>query len=125
MTSDPLAQEIKLLFTDDNAKRFLSKYWQERRQLLGIPSAGFCYLASHTFYQLVDDNQIYMVKKWTPKDQPEIGHFWVESLADGKIIDLTADQFPGGYPFYGSGKKAIIRTGGSIAKFMSLILVNG
>ena len=121
MNNTILIEKIKSQFTDENAKLFFNKYWRERRKSSGIVSTGFCYLASHAFYQLVDDEHNYIIKKYTPENEPEFGHFWIEDVRDNSIIDITSDQFVNGYPYYQNGKPARIKLNDKIEKFISFI----
>lgn len=123
MNNTTLIEKIKLQFTNQNAKKFFSKYWRERRNISGIASTGFCYLAAHTFYQLVDNKHNYTVKKYTPENEPEFGHFWIEDIKDNSIIDITSDQFVNGYPYYKNGKLARIKLNNKISLFISNVNV--
>ena len=116
-----LIENIKSQFTDENAKLFFSKYWRDKRKSNGIVSTGFCYLASHAFYQLVNDNHNYVIKKYTPEDEPAYGHFWIEDIRNNSIIDITSDQFINGYPYYNKGKSARIKLSDKIENFISLV----
>lgn len=116
-----IIENIKLQFTDENAKLFFSKYWRDKRKLTGISSTGFCYLASHAFYQFVDDEHNYVIKKYIPENEPAFGHFWIEDIRNNSIIDITSDQFINGYPYYSKGKNAKIKLNDKISKFIGLI----
>ena len=112
-----LTVAIKNQFTDDNAELFLNKYWQKLRLETKISSTGFCYLASHSFYELALPIGKYKIKKITGK----VGHFWIEDVETNNIIDLTSDQYIDGFKHYLNGKTATTRSSADIKKFIDLV----
>jgi hypothetical protein len=117
-----LKNKIKSQFTDENAKKFLSSYWRNKRKSSGIESTGFCYLASSSFKHLVDDSENYVVKKW--KKTGDDSHFWVENKLTGEIIDLTGDQYIDGFSDYSNNKNTMNRKKLplKLKKFIELLL---
>jgi hypothetical protein len=107
MNRNDLENKIKSQFTDENAKKFLSTSWRNKRKDSFIKSTGFCYLASSSFKHLVDDPENYIVKKWNKTGGDS--HFWVVNEKTGEIIDLTGDQYPDGFSYYSNSKNAMNR----------------
>ena len=98
-----ILEAIRAQFAVETNMRFLHPQWKKRRKEGAISSTGFCYLATHAYFELMGGiaSQL-VVKKWADTSNSIDGHFWVEKQT-GEIVDLTKDQYPTGFKHYSEG----------------------
>jgi hypothetical protein len=99
-----IIQAIKAQFCIEANRRFLLPEWRKRHRESNVASTGFCYVATHAYFELMGGSSSQLViKKWVDTPNPADGHFWVEKES-GEIVDLTADQYKTGFKHYAEGK---------------------
>ena len=104
---------IRSCFTDANADRLLvNADWKSKRKESGIPSTGFCYLATFAYYELMG-----------AKQDSAGGHYWIECTSGDcqLIIDLTENQYPKGFQYYGQGLPTDFRPNKRTKAFTNLV----
>ena len=111
-------RSIKARFNDQAAVAFLTSTWQERRTRSGIPSTGFCYVASWAYFSLMGGEKAGLRVFKTGRG--EDGHFWVESIREGRV-DITADQFPDGFDYSEGRVRAMCSDPYAVGAFLRLI----
>ena len=98
-----IIQAITAQFSIKTNERFLKPEWKKRHRESNVASTGFCYVATHAYFELMGGKSSNLViKKWVDTPNPLDGHFWVEKES-GEIVDLTADQYPNGFKHYAEG----------------------
>lgn len=88
MVDKALVKTIKDCLTPDLLE---NKFWRERQKKRRM--AGFCYIASEAYYHLrgkYDQYKPHHIK--VTEGKHDFGHWFLKS-DDGKIIDITAEQF--------------------------------
>jgi hypothetical protein len=118
MTSQEAIQRLQKCFPLLEARKLLSPSWRKMNEQSGIPSTGFCYIASEALFHMIGDKN----RTFTPRVASyKIGEtWWGESITAthwwleddwGKILDPTADQFEPLFPPYELGKYCPFLTG--------------
>ena len=116
-----IIQAIKAQFSIEANRRFLKPEWKKRHRESNIASTGFCYWATHAYFELMGgaDSGL-VIKKWVDTPNPLDGHFWVEKES-GEIVDLTADQYPNGFKHYAEGKPSNRRASAKAQQFTNVV----
>jgi hypothetical protein len=83
-----------------------------REQNKTNPTFGHCYIASEVLFHFLNSNTPGRYFPSIGKDENGINHWWLVDRVNGKIIDLTADQYfsQGKLPPYKHGKKCSFLT---------------
>ena len=116
-----IIQAIKAQFSIEANRRFLKPAWKKRHRESNEPSTGFCYMATHAYFELMGGSSSRLViKKWVDTPNPLDGHFWVEKES-GEIVDLTAKQYPTGFSHYAEGKICKRRASAKAQQFINVV----
>ena len=116
-----IIEAIKAQFSIKANERFLKPEWKKRHQESNVASTGFCYVATHAYFELMGgaDSGL-VIKKWVDTPNPLDGHFWVEK-EPGEKVDLTADQYPNGFNHYQKGKPCKRRASAKAQQFTNVV----
>ncbi len=99
LKSKDIIQKLDLVFSTEEARKLLKKYWSDINSASGIPSTGFCYIASEVLFHALGGRAVGLK---VLNQKIEIGtHWWIEH--NENIYDPTAKQLPVGFRYEGKG----------------------
>ena len=78
---------VSKIITENLTSDLISKKWLQKN--LGNKTFGHCHTASGCLYKIFGSDSMHMYRGL---DDEGIWHWWVKDI-DGKIIDLTKDQY--------------------------------
>ena len=95
--SDSALAELMGLIRSNLTRDLLTAEWAEMRRDGDHPLTGFCYVASEALYHLAGGATAGL-SVYRCTFAPGKTHWWLKD-ADGRILDPTAEQFPGLPPY--------------------------
>jgi hypothetical protein len=91
---DNILNKLQEAFKSEDVKKtVLDGMWYKKNKEKEIDSIGFCFFASEVIYRLTGGKERWTLKRLSNEVWPLGLHYFLYDKMNGKVLDVTADQY--------------------------------